>query len=131
MKKLISILILAAIISCNTDPRAKLPTTGNFGTAVTEDSLKTVNDVVIALQTNNTFPVKVTGVIAEYCKGEGCWLTLENKGGEALFVEVENKAFVLPHNISGKIAVVDGIAVKEKVEGKEETKILAKGILIK
>lgn len=131
MKKLIYLLVFAAALSCNNDPRAKLPQTGNFGTAVNEDSVKTVNDVITALQSTDKFEVKVTGIIAEYCKGEGCWLSLENKGGEALFVEVENKAFVLPRNISGKIAVVDGTAVKEKTDGKTEIKIVAKGILIK
>ena len=34
------------------------------------------------------FNATVTGLISEYCKGEGCWLTLENQGGEPLFVEV-------------------------------------------
>ena len=131
MKKLLFIFCVAAIISCNNDPRSKLPQTGNFGATVSEDSLKTVNDVMAAFQTSENFPVKVTGTIQEYCKGEGCWLTLENKGGEALYVEVENKAFILPRNISGRIAVVNGLAVKEKVEGKTEIKILAKGILVK
>jgi hypothetical protein len=131
MKKILFALTLAAIVACNTDPRTKLPQTGNFGVAIKDDSAKTVNDVLTALQTNTNFPVKVTGVIAEYCKGEGCWLTLENKSGEALLVEVENKAFVLPRNISGKIAVAEGMAVKEKTDGKTEVKIVAKGILIK
>ncbi len=131
MKNLLFILCIATIMSCNNDPRAKLPQTGNFGTTVSSDGAKTVSDVMAQFQTADSFPVKVTGIIEEYCKGEGCWMTLENKGGEALFIEVENKAFVLPNNISGKIAVVDGKAVKEIVNGKTELKISATGILIK
>ena len=131
MKNLLFILSIITIISCNNDPRAKLPKTGNFGTTVSSDSAKTVSDVMMQFQLADNFPVKVTGTIAEYCKGEGCWLTLENKGGEALFVEVENKAFILPKDISGKVAIVDGKAVKETHDGKTEMKISATGILIK
>lgn len=132
MKKLLFSLLVAAVIGCNNDPRAKLPHTGNFGAAVLDDSAITVNDVLTAMKTTNEMPVKVTGVIAEYCKGEGCWLSLENHGGEPLFVEVEDKAFVLPHDISGKVAVVEGRAVKAQADGKkEETKVIARGILIK
>ena len=131
MKNLIIILCIATVFACNNDPRAKLPQTGNFGATVSADGAKTVNDVMIQFQTSDSFPVKVTGVVEEYCKGEGCWLTLANKGGEALFVETENKSFVLPRNINGKIAVVEGKAVKENNNGKTELRIVAKGILIK
>ena len=131
MKNLLFILCIATIMSCNNDPRAKLPQTGNFGATVVTDSLKTVSDVMMQFQTADSFPVRVTGTVDAYCKGEGCWLTLENKGGDALFVETENKSFILPRNISGKTAIVEGKAVKEKNDGKTELKIVAKGILIK
>lgn len=131
MKKILSILIVSfAIVACSNDPRAKLPTTGNFGGTVLTDSIKTVSDVISILQTMPEANVNVTGTIEKYCKGEGCWLTLENKGGEALFVEVENKAFVLPRNIEGKVATVTGKAIKEMKEGKSEMKILATAINI-
>jgi len=116
--------------ACGNDPRAKLPSTGNFGAAVLTDSLKTVSDVVSLLQTQTEANVNVTGIIEKYCKGEGCWLTLENKGGEALFIEVENKAFMLPRNIEGKVATVTGKAIKEIKDSKPEMKILATAINI-
>ena len=51
---------------------------------------------------------------------------------EKLFVEVENKAFVLPHNITGKVAVVTGKVSKTTNDaGKTEPMITASGILIK
>lgn len=131
MKKLLLILIVSVVfVACSDDPRAKLPTTGNFGAAVLTDSLKTVSDVISILQTQTEANVNVTGIIEKYCKGEGCWLTLENKGGEALFIEVENKAFMLPRNIEGKVATVTGKAIKEMKDGKSEMKILATAIQI-
>jgi hypothetical protein len=132
MKKFIYILFAALLISCNSDPRKNLPATGNFGTKVTENDAITVNDVLVKLNTENEFNATITGLISEYCKGEGCWLTLENQGGEPLFVEVENKAFVLPHNITGKVAVVTGKVSKTTNDaGKSEPMITASGILIK
>jgi hypothetical protein len=131
MKKLLLILVVSVVfVACSNDPRAKLPNTGNFGATVLTDSLKTVSDVVSILQTQTEVTVNVTGIIEKYCKGEGCWLTLENKGGEALFVEVEKKAFMLPRNIDGKVATVTGKAVKELKNGKSEMKILATAIQI-
>lgn len=132
MKKLFVIICAIALVSCNNDPRAKMEATGSFGVAVTEDGAKTVNDVAIEMQTATAdFPVKVTGMVEDYCKGEGCWLTLENKSGSPLFVEVENKAFVLPQKINGKVAVVEGMAVKYTEAEKTEWKIVAKGIILK
>lgn len=131
MKKVFAIALLSiSLLACNNDPRAKLPATGSFGQSVVADTVKTVSDVLTLLETGNNIPVKVTGTIDKYCKGEGCWLTLENKGSEPLFVEVENKAFVLPLNIEGKIATVQGNAVKETKDGKEEVRIIASGIII-
>jgi hypothetical protein len=131
MKKFIYILFAALVISCNNDPRKDLPATGNFGTQVTENDAITVNDVLVKLNTENEFHTTVTGLVSEYCKGEGCWLTLENQGGEPLFVEVENKAFVLPHNITGKVAIVTGKVTKATNDaGKTEPIITATGILI-
>lgn len=131
MKNSILVLVtMFALMACGNDTRSKLPTSGNFGAEVKTDSLKTVSDVVNILQTQTEVNVNVTGTIEKVCKGEGCWLTLENKGGEALFIEIENKAFVLPKNIEGKIATVTGKAIKENIAGKTEIKVLATAVNI-
>ena len=131
MKKLLLILLVSVVfVACSNDPRAKLPNTGNFGATVLTDSLKTVSDVISILQTQTEASVNVTGIIEKYCKGEGCWLTLENKGGEALFVEIDKKLFVLQRNIDGKVATITGKAIKEMKDGKSEMKILATAIQI-
>lgn len=132
MNKVILSLAILFAIGCNTDPRKDLPQTGNFGTEVKDENSLTVNDVLTKLNTENNIDVTATGIIKEYCKHEGCWLTLENPGGEPLFVEVENKLFVLPHHIEGKVAVIKGKASKTtNNSGKTEAKISATGITIK
>ena len=132
MKRLIYVTLIVILISCNNDPRNNLAATGNFGTQVNEAEAITVNDALTKLNAEKEFNATVTGLISEYCKGEGCWLTLENQGGEPLFVEVENKAFVLPHHINGKVAVVSGKVLQTTNDaGKTEPMIKASGILIK
>lgn len=130
MKKIIYLLAAAFIISCNNDPRKALPPTGNFGQTVTADSAIDVAAVITRLQTEDEFPVKVKGTITQYCKGEGCWMLLKNENGEDLLIQIEDNAFVLPHNIDGKTATAVGKAIKETQDGKEEIFISASGVLI-
>jgi hypothetical protein len=131
MKKLMILLLAAVTLAgCNNDPRLKMQPTGTFGTAFTTDSVLTVEQVVSLLNTGDNFPVKVKGTITQYCKSEGCWITLKNTDGEDLFIEVKDKAFVLPHNIEQKTAIANGIATKDTAEGKLQLSIVADGIVI-
>ena len=131
MQKVIySVVIALVLFSCNNDPRLKLPQTGAYGVNFSVDSTVTVKQVAEALILGNEIPVTVTGTISQYCKGEGCWLTLKNDDGEDLFVDVKDKAFVLPHNIENKTAIAHGIAKRDTVEGKIQLSVVADGIVI-
>lgn len=129
MKKLLTIIsCLFFTFACSNDPRSKLSKTGNFGETIenTNDS----KDVIAAYnnieQTGTNETGLFSGTIANYCKGEGCWLSLENGNKQPILVDIEDKAFVLPRKIEGKKAFVKGTMVKTSTE----IKILAKGILI-
>lgn len=126
-----SISFLLVLVSCNNDPRLKLPQTGAYGITFTTDTTVTVKQVAEALMIGNEIPVTVSGTISQYCKGEGCWLTLKNDDGEDLFVDVKDKAFVLPHNIENKTAIAHGIAKRDTLEGKIQLSVVADGIVIK
>lgn len=120
------------LFACSNDPRKDMPPTGDFGASFSADSVMTVSEALFRLSTQNEFEAVVTGTIQEYCKGEGCWLTLQNPSGEPLFVEVENKLFVLPHHIEGKTAVVKGrVSQTTNDAGKTEPLITASGISIR
>jgi hypothetical protein len=131
--KNLALLMIATIVlfGCNNDPRLKMPQTGSFGVEFPADSTVTVEQVAKGLDTTNNIPVQVTGTVTQYCKGEGCWLTLKNPGGEDLFVEVKDKKFVLPHNLENKTAIAKGIARKDTVEGKVQHSVVAEGIIVK
>jgi photosystem II stability/assembly factor-like uncharacterized protein len=131
MKKIFLIAMLAvAIVACDNNPRTKLAPTGTFGVAFNTDSALTIAQVNEALVNQTSLPVKVKGTVAEYCKGEGCWLTLKNENGEDVFVEVKDKAFVLPHNIEGKTAIANGVASVDTTDGVVQLNIVADGIVL-
>lgn len=132
MKKLTaSIIITFVFFACNNDPRMKLPQTGSYGVSFTETTLLTTEQLAKALDSTNTISVQVSGTVSEYCKGEGCWLTLKNSDGEDVFVNVKDKAFVLPYNIEGKTAIINGTAIKDTSNEKTELSIEADGIVLK
>jgi len=130
MKKSFILLIslLSIITSCSNDPRSKLSQTGNFGETV--ENTANSKDAIAAYDTIEQTGTNETGIfsgtIANYCKGEGCWMTLENGSKQAILVDIEDKAFVLPRKIEGKKAYIKGTMVKDSTD----IKILAKGILI-
>lgn len=132
MKKLFALFLIATILSCNTNPRDNFQQTGSFGNFVNSDSSQSVAQVMDLITKHTpTATLTVKGTIADYCKGEGCWLTLENHQGQPLFVEVENNAFVLPNNITGKLADVQGrISFDTAQDGSITPKIVANGIVI-
>jgi hypothetical protein len=124
--------IIIGIAACNNDPRTKLPQSGPFGVVFDTTNSIAAESVDEVLDLGNNMGLKASGTIAQYCKGEGCWLTLKNKKGEEILVEVKDKAFVLPYNIDGKTAFVNGVATRETSEdGKSKITIEADGITLK
>ncbi len=129
MKKLLTIIsCLFFAFACSNDPRSKLPQTGNFG-----EKIETTNDSKDAITAYNTIELSgindtgiFSGTITNYCKGEGCWLSLENDSKQPIWVDIENKMFVLPRKIEGKKVYIKGTIVEDG----NEIKIVAKGILI-
>ena len=129
MKKLFTIIsCLFFAFACSNDPRSKLPQTGNFG-----EKIETTNDSKDAITAYNTIELSgindtgiFSGTITNYCKGEGCWLSLENDSKQPILVDIENKMFVLPRKIEGKKVYIKGTIVEDG----NEIKIVAKGILI-
>ena len=131
MKAFIYLFILTNLfLACNSDPRSKLETTGNFGQSVTEGSSISVTDAMAMPDSMLNKPIKVQGTISNYCNGEGCWLELKNENGKNLFVEIENKAFVLPYKIDNKTAIVSGQLVKNSDDSTTYS-VVANGVLIK
>ena len=132
MKKLLVLAAIAIVmVACNNDPRTQLAPTGNFGVAFDTTNSIQVEEIESLLAIGNNIGLKATGTVSQYCKGEGCWLTLKNSAGEELLVAVKDKAFVLPFNIEGKTAIVNGVASTDTTEeGNPRILIEADGIVL-
>lgn len=131
MKSIVSILVYLCLTACNNDPRASLPTTGAWGEPIETTATIDVKTVLQKLQAEQQIAVTAKGTIVDFCKGEGCWLTLQNEEGDPLWVEIKDNAFVLPYHIDGKTATVQGIALIDSSDNeKPSPKIVATGIKI-
>lgn len=115
-KLLVAAIIMTAVTACsNNSPkqtkntRENLPATGTFGQPFNDSIFYSAESIIERLKTENEFDVTVAGTILNYCRGEGCWITL-TAGQSELLVETKNKSFALPLNISDKKAIVHGVA---------------------
>ncbi|MFN5544315.1 MAG: DUF4920 domain-containing protein [Bacteroidota bacterium] len=133
MKNLfLTAIVLFTLISCNNNPRKSLPQTGAFGKTLADTAAMTTEQLMDVMTLTTEMKGNVKGIIDEYCKGEGCWLTLKNSKGDPLMVEIEDKAFVLPYDINGKVAIISGTAITDTTEdGRIEVVMFADGVLIK
>ncbi len=100
-----------------------------------------VDSAFIALGTNDSLDMKISGKILASCTGEGCWLEMTLPNGEAMLVKTEDKFFIPTSGVQGLTAVVNGKAFKKEAErtdeqiaantpAKETIKFIAKGIMI-
>ena len=64
-------------------------------------------------------PFKVSGVIEEVCQMKGCWMTLRNESGSTIRVTFKDYGYFVPKDISGKMVIVQGEAVRETIDEEE------------
>ncbi len=80
-----------------------------FGEKILADGAISTNELTAKLQSTNTLQIKVTGLVKEVCKSEGCWLRMKTDNGSML-IKMKDHSFFVPLSMNGKIIVVDGIA---------------------
>jgi hypothetical protein len=123
-----------------------------FGEKITADGAIAAAELLVKLTGTEPAEVKVTGVVTEVCKMEGCWLRMKTDNGTML-IKMKDHAFLVPLAMNGKTIVADGVATyketsvamlqhyaedagksKEEIdaikEPKKEITLQAKGILV-
>ncbi|XZF14689.1 DUF4920 domain-containing protein [Chitinophagaceae bacterium MMS25-I14] len=68
--------------------------------------------------------VQLEGTISQVCQAEGCWMKLKNTAGEDVFIKFKDHSFVIPKDLAGKTAVVNGTAIKKTVSVAEQKHML-------
>ena len=117
--------LVTFFISCIRNSRSSIPKTGSFGEQIDLNST-----FYNPGDTQNLGQTLFTGEIVNYCKGEGCWLSLKNENGKPILVEVKDKQFVLPLEINGSNAFIKGELQYVQAD-KYDFKIIASGMTIK
>lgn len=110
MKKLSFFLLMGMVFAAC----SKMPSTGNFGTKITEEGAVTALDVRATLDSSKEWKGKVTGTVQTVCQSEGCWYTLDLGNGENMTIFTKDHSFSLPKDCSGKTAIAEGIAYWEE-----------------
>jgi len=154
MKKIIVLIptLFFAFVLLAQPPKGDANTGMTFGEKITGDGAITASELSAKLTGTEPAEVKVTGVVTEVCKAEGCWLRMKTDNGTML-IKMKDHAFLVPLAMNGKTIVVDGVATlketsmemlrhyaedagksKEEIaaikEGKREITLQAKGILV-
>ncbi|QNE39235.1 DUF4920 domain-containing protein [Hymenobacter sp. NBH84] len=86
-----------------------------YGASVTPAGAVPVQQLQTVLAGRDSARVKLVGPIADVCKAEGCWLTMQPAPGQMMRVRFKDHAFFVPKDISGKTAVIEGVVVHETV----------------
>lgn len=90
-----------------------------YGDGTTEQGALTVRELEKKVVPEQPFEGKVKGKVVSVCEKKGCWMTLENTGGEKVMVKFREYAFFMPKDIVGKEVVLDGEANLEEVSVKQ------------
>lgn len=91
----------------------------SYGLAVTSEGAISIQEMEGKVQ-DNKYQGKIKGKVSEVCQEKGCWMKLENSGGEKLMVKFKDYGFFMPKNIVGKEIVLDGDASVNQVSVKQQ-----------
>lgn len=69
---------------------------------------------------NEVLNVVLVGEITEVCQAEGCWMKVKNEEGTDIFVKFVDHAFLIPKDLAGRKAYVNGTAVRKTVSVEDQ-----------
>lgn len=68
----------------------------------------TTDQLITAIDNNDTAKTQVSGIIEKSCSHRGCWITLENEADKKIFVSYKDDAFTTAKKIDGKKVTLIG-----------------------
>lgn len=120
MKKLI--VFIFALVAFAYQGYSQDPTSAQkgvtYGDGATEDGALTIKELE-KKATQQPYEGKVKVKVLEVCQKKGCWMKVENPGGEKMMVKFKDYGFFMPKDIVGKQVVLDGEATVEEVSVKQ------------
>ena len=93
----------------------------SYGKKFNATSTVSVADLNEKMGSNNKIEdVVVEGRISQVCQAEGCWMKLKNDAGEDIFVKFKDHAFLIPKDLAGRRAYVNGTAIRKTVSVEDQ-----------
>ena len=85
----------------------------SYGEKITPDNAIAAADLEKTMAGKDSMEVKIKGEIEEVCQMKGCWVTIKMPTGEAMRVKFGEDDFFVPKDVSGKNAIMEGVAYKD------------------
>ncbi len=130
MKKIHIGIFIILSFACTPNKRKGLPQNGYFGEIFSADSCIEAVNINDNLNLADSTAIIVCGQIGKYCKGEGCWLSIENPNGKPILIENKNKSFIVPFDIEHKSVQAKGIIQAMEPGANYSYKLIATGVKI-
>ncbi len=106
---LLTLLLFASIQSVSAQKDVAKPGT-SYGETIADKSAIDMKEVENILKTQKQFSGNAKGKIVSVCQEKGCWMKVENDGGESVMVRFKDYKFFVPKNIAGRDVVLSGVA---------------------
>jgi len=111
-----SLMLLATLALFTAADKAKL-----YGEKFSTKNAISASDLSAIMGDKKELPVVLHGTISEVCQAEGCWMRLKNSDGlDPLFIKFNEHSFVIPKDLAGHKAYVNGIAKKQTLSVEEQ-----------
>lgn len=126
MKKLLFLSTLALAL-CSTASNAQTGQSKVYGTAFPQQSVMSPGRLPVLMADKQKLEnFQTSGIIAEVCQKEGCWMTIKSNknSNDAVLVKMKDHSFVLPKNIAGQTATVHGTVIKKTQTVAEQKHLL-------
>jgi hypothetical protein len=125
MKKLLFFSSLALAL-CSTQVMAQsssIPTKTSYGAAFLPQENYAPGRLPYLVSTKKDMnKIQITGVIAEVCQKEGCWIKVRTEMNvhDDILVKVKDHSFAVPKDAAGKRALINGSVTKKTLSVAEQ-----------
>jgi len=86
-----------------------------YGNKIANENIIMANTLAQQMANDDEMELKLEGNINAVCQMSGCWMDMNLGDGEIVHVTFKDEAFILPKDITGKNAVIEGVAIRQEV----------------
>ncbi len=86
-----------------------------YGNKIANENIILATTLPQEMLNEKEMELKLEGNINAVCQMSGCWMDMDLGGGEIVHVTFKDEAFTLPKDVTGKNAVIEGVAIRQEV----------------